>query len=110
MTAPAQSNLSRRGFLATAACSCLAQLSGQSDFIIDLHQHLNYAGRSDEELIAHQRAMGVHKTVILPPRSPQSGGRGSPRRTTSRDLLLRLVGYVEENATRRIGTQKLILR
>jgi len=34
--------------------------------IIDIHQHTHYSGRSDEDLIAHQRTMGVTKTVLLP--------------------------------------------
>jgi predicted TIM-barrel fold metal-dependent hydrolase len=34
--------------------------------VIDIHQHTNYSGRSNEELIAHQRAMGVDNTVLLP--------------------------------------------
>lgn len=34
--------------------------------VIDIHQHTQYAGRGDEELIAHQRAMGVTQTVLLP--------------------------------------------
>ncbi len=34
--------------------------------VIDIHQHTNYSGRSDEELIAHQRTMGIAKTVLLP--------------------------------------------
>ena len=34
--------------------------------VIDIHQHTQYSGRSNEELIAHQRAMGVTKTVLLP--------------------------------------------
>jgi len=56
--------LSRRRFLTTAIA---AQLSGQSsEPIIDIHQHTNYTGRSDEELIRHQREMGVAKTVLLP--------------------------------------------
>ena len=36
------------------------------DGIIDIHQHTRYAGRSDEHLIAHQRAMGITRTVLLP--------------------------------------------
>jgi predicted TIM-barrel fold metal-dependent hydrolase len=56
--------LSRRRFLATAIA---APLSGQpSEPIIDIHQHTNYTGRSDEELVRHQREMGVAKTVLLP--------------------------------------------
>ena len=34
--------------------------------IIDIHQHLNYSGRPDDVLLAHQRAMGVTTTVLLP--------------------------------------------
>jgi predicted TIM-barrel fold metal-dependent hydrolase len=34
--------------------------------IIDLHQHTNYAGRSDEQLLVHQRNMGVTQTILLP--------------------------------------------
>src|SRR2546427_12831073 len=36
------------------------------DPIIDIHQHTNYSGRSDAELVAHQRTMGISKTVLLP--------------------------------------------
>jgi predicted TIM-barrel fold metal-dependent hydrolase len=34
--------------------------------IIDIHQHVGYAGRFNEALVAHQRAMGVTTTVLLP--------------------------------------------
>ena len=34
--------------------------------IIDLHQHTNYSGRSELQLRTHQKAMGVHRTVLLP--------------------------------------------
>lgn len=34
--------------------------------IVDIHQHTNYHGRNDAGLIAHQAAMGVTKTVLLP--------------------------------------------
>jgi hypothetical protein len=55
--------LSRRGFLATLAAPALAQ---PAEVIIDIHQHTSYSGRSDAELIAHQRKMGIAKTVLLP--------------------------------------------
>ena len=42
------------------------QLAQPAEPIIDIHQHTNYTGRSDEELIRHQREMGVSKTVLLP--------------------------------------------
>jgi len=38
--------------------------------IIDIHQHVGYSGRSDEALIAHQRAMGATTTVLLPAGRP----------------------------------------
>lgn len=53
----------RRGLLATACAAVLAQ---GTDPLIDIHQHTNYAGRTDEELIAHQKRMGATKTVLLP--------------------------------------------
>ena len=34
--------------------------------VIDFHQHTNYRGRSDDDLVAHQRRMGVDLTVLLP--------------------------------------------
>ena len=34
--------------------------------IIDIHQHTNYHGRNDADLIAHQKNMGVTKTILLP--------------------------------------------
>ncbi|MDA7921837.1 amidohydrolase [Verrucomicrobiales bacterium] len=34
--------------------------------IIDVHQHVNFHGRRDDELITHQKKMGVSKTVLLP--------------------------------------------
>ena len=34
--------------------------------IVDFHQHTHYTGRSDDDLVAHQRAMGVDLTVLLP--------------------------------------------
>lgn len=34
--------------------------------IIDIHQHTHYWGRSDEDLLRHQRALGVTRTVLLP--------------------------------------------
>lgn len=64
--------LSRRKFLATSALFILApQIKGgepaeKPEAIIDIHQHTSYSGRSHEQLLAHQRAMGVTKTVLLP--------------------------------------------
>lgn len=34
--------------------------------IIDIHQHTNYSGRTDAELLRHQRHMSVTQTILLP--------------------------------------------
>jgi predicted TIM-barrel fold metal-dependent hydrolase len=64
---------SRREFLATScgvlsAAGLALPLSGveSAEPIIDIHQHTNYADRTNEQLIRHQRVMGVTKTVLLP--------------------------------------------
>src|SRR5262249_22029568 len=54
--------LTRRGFLATAA----APLLRGRDPIIELHQPTHYSGRNHAELIAHQHTMGISRTVLLP--------------------------------------------
>lgn len=38
--------------------------------VIDIHQHIFYHGRTDAQLAAHQKAMGVSTTVMLPAGSP----------------------------------------
>jgi predicted TIM-barrel fold metal-dependent hydrolase len=59
--------VSRRSFLSSAAAALAAPLAAQpAEPIIDIHQHTNYSGRSDAELLAHQKAMGIHTTVLLP--------------------------------------------
>jgi uncharacterized protein len=58
----------------TAACAAICAGAGTAteiaasgaEPIIDIHQHTHYSGRSDEVLIAHQRRMGITKTVLLP--------------------------------------------
>jgi predicted TIM-barrel fold metal-dependent hydrolase len=55
--------ISRRTLLASLASPLLAQ---PPQPIIDIHQHTSYSGRSDAELIAHQRDMGITVTVLLP--------------------------------------------
>lgn len=56
--------LPRRTFLGIAGA---ALLRGADDGpVIDIHQHTNYSGRTDDELVAHQRTMGISRTVLLP--------------------------------------------
>ncbi|MGH9627621.1 MAG: amidohydrolase family protein [Bryobacteraceae bacterium] len=55
--------ISRRSFLAAAVAAGAAPAA---EPVIDIHQHTNYSGRSDEELVLHQRELGITKTVLLP--------------------------------------------
>ncbi len=43
----------------------------ERELIIDVHQHVQYSGRSDAVLLAHQRALGVTTSILMP-----SGDRG----------------------------------
>ncbi len=68
---------SRREFLTHSSLLVLAAATGcksgeweGNDAIIDIHQHLGYSGRPDDVLLAHQRAMGVSKTILLPAGRP----------------------------------------
>jgi predicted TIM-barrel fold metal-dependent hydrolase len=72
--------MSRRNFLTGAAglmtCAVGSASTGDKEIVVDIHQHTNYAGRSNEALIRHQRTMGIDKTVLLP------SGRLVQRRST----------------------------
>ena len=67
--------LSRRAFVTGAVAIGLTgcatvppsnQPEDAGELIIDIHQHTNYSGRSDADLVKHQRALGVTTTVLLP--------------------------------------------
>jgi uncharacterized protein len=61
--------LTRRQFLASGAALAAAPSVREPAppmRVIDIHQHTHYAGRSDETLVEHQRAMGIDRTVLLP--------------------------------------------
>jgi predicted TIM-barrel fold metal-dependent hydrolase len=67
---PISNPISRRSLLGLG-CAAFLEATGLTALavqqpILDLHQHTNYHGRTDEQLIAHQRAMGVSRTVLLP--------------------------------------------
>ncbi|WP_353719285.1 amidohydrolase family protein [Dyadobacter sp. 676] len=70
-------NLSRREFLAGTGAmllgSAVASPAPAAEPIIDIHQHVHYAARPDNVLIAHQRAMGITKTILLPAGTPAFG-------------------------------------
>lgn len=70
---PAAHRLTRREFLASSTLALLAATAPGADSagektepIIDIHQHTNYSGRSNDQFIAHQRAMGITRTILLP--------------------------------------------
>ncbi len=80
--------LSRRKFLLSSAAALavtqVSALAGETttEPIIDIHQHTNYGGARDaafrqisaarphSQLLAHQRGMGVTKTILLPSGRP----------------------------------------
>ena len=65
---PFSPRYSRRNFLLTASAAILApRLHAEPvEPVADIHQHTNYHARSNEDLLAHQRALGVTHTVLLP--------------------------------------------
>ncbi len=70
------SNLNRREFLkgtaAVLACSCVpaGAAPNPDEPVIDIHQHTDYSGRTNEQLLIHQRAMGITTTILLPAGRP----------------------------------------
>ena len=38
----------------------------EKEVLIDVHQHINYSGRTNDDLIKHQETMGIAKSVLLP--------------------------------------------
>lgn len=71
------SQLSRREFFAGAGAlllgGALSADAAADEPIIDIHQHTHYAGRPHELLVAHQRAMGITQTILLPAGTPAFG-------------------------------------
>src|SRR5580704_1620760 len=54
--------MNRRQFLAQAATALLPWQGP----VLDIHAHLFYNGRTNEQLLAHSRALGISKAVLLP--------------------------------------------
>jgi len=71
-TKPSPAPLPRRAFLQSLGGALLAggcrtlPPSETAEPVIDIHQHTRYHGRSDADLLRHQRGMGVTTTVLLP--------------------------------------------
>ena len=69
--------MSRRKFIGASAALLLSRrlnaadgAPGSTTPIIDIHQHTHYHARTDDDLIHHQKTMGVTLTVLLPAGSP----------------------------------------
>src|SRR4051812_13441890 len=69
---PTMEPITRRRFLASAlSAGALAYpfiargADAAAEPIIDIHQHTNYRGRTNAQLLSHQRTMGVTRTVLL---------------------------------------------
>jgi uncharacterized protein len=74
-TQESRKDFSRRQFISAAGMAVGATLAGcahhpasadTTEPITDIHQHTDYTGRSDADLIEHQRIMGVTHSVLLP--------------------------------------------
>lgn len=70
-----QSHSSRRRFIrnsgiliagASVGAAHLGLASSPKVPVIDIHQHLHYVGRTDQEFLDHQATMGADVTVLLP--------------------------------------------
>src|ERR1051325_1977880 len=68
--------LTRRDFLGATGALLLAPTikltadDAVAEPIIDIHQHTHYHARTDEQMLAHQRAMGITLTFLLPAGQP----------------------------------------
>ncbi len=69
-------SLNRREFIASSGLALAAasanplRAAEKAQPIIDIHQHPGFKGRPDDKALAHQRAMGVTMSFILPAGTP----------------------------------------
>jgi len=72
-------SLSRRKFIGAGSLflagtalnlNATAPFFNEAEPIIDIHQHTDYHGRISDDLITHQRAMGITTTILLPAGRP----------------------------------------
>src|SRR5215203_4955564 len=85
----------RREFLTGAGVALLgigagARQNAGREPLVDIHQHLNYSGRPDAALLAHQLAMGATTTVLLPAGRPMT--RPSTHEGTANGLQAEALG------------------
>ncbi len=76
-----QTSLSGLGILMTGSLPAFSsnpatdhRVSPFDEPIIDIHNHTNYGGRNDIQLLAHQRAMGITTTILQPAGKPVEYG------------------------------------
>ena len=83
---------SRREFLGASSLALLGAVvqDPSPEPIVDIHQHLGYSGRSDEALLAHQRAIGATTTILLP--AGRSVVTASTHRGTANGLQAQALG------------------
>lgn len=60
--------------MATSLSATAEQVTEETEPIIDIHQHTHYSGRTDDQLLTHQRSMGITKTILLPAGQPLNYG------------------------------------
>ncbi|MCB1063550.1 MAG: amidohydrolase [Verrucomicrobiae bacterium] len=97
--------MKRRRFLTSSAATLavsplFSAVAEAKEEIIDIHQHVNYHGRQNSEMLAHQRAMGMSKTVLLP--SGSQLARESTHLGSSNGLAARVFG---PGAAQRVAAQ-----
>ncbi|MEX2578106.1 MAG: amidohydrolase family protein [Verrucomicrobiales bacterium] len=91
--------MNRRQFTKAAGSGVLAvasighakdEVDNSAERIVDIHQHINFHGRRNDELVRHQKDMGVSRTVLLP--SGSALVRGSTHDGRSNGLAARVFG------------------
>ena len=98
--------MKRRRFAKTTAAALTCAATGQSRSdddppeLIDVHQHVNFHGRRNADFVAHQKNMGVSKTVLLPAGSQR--GAKSTHMGRSNGLAARIFGT---GAAKRLALQ-----
>jgi predicted TIM-barrel fold metal-dependent hydrolase len=65
--------ISRSGILLAGMALKAPAVSSETwkrDMIIDIHQHQHYHSLTDDELMAHQKSMGITRSILLPSGTP----------------------------------------
>ena len=90
--------LTRRHFLLTSTCAVAGHALGQTpaEPIIDIHQHTGYHARANEDMLTHQRTMGVTQTILLPAGTPMA--TSSTHQGKSNGLAARAMGNASVQA------------